>query len=696
MDVMFPSPSSQTSHFFLSLIFGVSYAFYLFHLFENERFFEMLSPLEREMSFRTEQGLFYSYYKNVVDGGLENFFNQTWTRLVHNKETEYPSVINTLQRMNIYPEILLGVGHGIFTHPTLGNQAHWQSCYSVRRRDDTKVETCSGPANPAYFYVGSIFFLQAIGCIALFFLCLRVAGGNIWGSVFGQIMLYFNLYQVTRAQWAPPLREHFAMPFFHTTILCITNIISVKERSHHDWGNRNQAMLFFSTLLFVLPWQFAPFALCVPAGSLYAMHLSGFLAAPTLQKIFVPQLLAMVVASILQFGNQMLVTSWFNTFVLSALLQMGLIPRKSPTIRVTAVLALITIIKASCLLFLKALDDSHIFSILKSKVFSSDLDWHAAIYICSPEFDFMGLNDLKDLTVTLLLPLAVFFVCLVFTTAVMAHVEAPIIFLAIVGICFSGAAIVIMRLKVFMNPLLVVLACGISNRRLMQRLTVALGLGQKVSVWYHRATLVFILGLSAVRGLENINLQLARVGEYENFELEQLFETINDKAPLDSAFAGPMPLMANLKLSTGRNIVIHPHYEDRNLRARVKSLYRMIAVFDDEVLHKSFSALGVDFVVLDNVWCSRQRRPGCSLQEMYIADARQQGEENKLYMMPGPSNKKTFCERWMQGTKSEINSALFGRVWRNRRYGVLYVRKVEKDETPIKNKCISSEQGASN
>ena len=54
------------------------------------------------------------------------------------------------------------------------------------------------------------------------------------------------------------------------------------------------------------------------------------------------------------------------------------------------------------------------------------------------------------------------------------------------------------------------------------------------------------------------------MGEYSNVAQEELIDWINGGGvPLgpSGAMAGPMPVMANLLLSTKRPIINHPHYE---------------------------------------------------------------------------------------------------------------------------------------
>lgn len=220
-------------------------------------------------------------------------------------------------------------------------------------------------------------------------------------------------------------------------------------------------------------------------------------------------------------------------------------------------------------------------------------------------------------------------------------------------VAFAVLAVLIMRLKLFLTPHMCIMSCLICSRQLFG------WIGEKLKL---QMTVVGILCIMAAQGVVNLQSQWSIIGEFSNYPQEELLEWIKDSTSPTAVFAGAMPTMASVKLSTGRAIVNHPHYEDAGLRARTKMVYAMYSRKPAEEVKRNLIKLQADYFILEDSWCTRRSKPGCSMPEIWdVEDAENAG-------------KVPLCTLMSRDSRPH-----FSTVFHNNIYKVLRVPKTARD-----------------
>ncbi|XP_043396547.1 probable C-mannosyltransferase DPY19L1 isoform X2 [Chelonia mydas] len=625
--------------FILAALAGVLHWCHITTLFENDRHFSHLSTLEREMAFRTEMGLYYSYFKTIVEA--PSFWNGMWM-IMNDKLTEYPLVINTLKRFNLYPEVVLASWYRIYTGVMDFIGLQTKTCWTVNRGEGlSPVESCEGLGDPASFYVAVIFLLNGV-MMSLFFIYGTYLSGSRLGGLVTVSCYFFNHGECTRVMWTPPLRESFSYPFLVLQMLLLTYILRTPNI------NRGSLIaLCVSNVFFMLPWQFAQFVLLTQAS--------------------------LALCFILMFGNSMLLTSYYaaSLAVIWGILELSpkLLKRSRREVSLWAIEGFAWLFGTVTLKYLTSrifgvADDAHISNLLKSK-FIGYKDFDTLMYTCAAEFDFMEKETPIRYTKTLLLPivLVVFGVIIMkaikYTVWVLSQKDlceredhfnhGELVYHALQLLAYTVLGILIMRLKLFLTPHLCVMASLICSKQLFGWLFGKI----------QPKTLVFaILAIMAIEGSANLQNQWNIMGEFSNLPQEELLEWIKSSTRQDAVFAGAMPTMASVKLSALRPIVNHPHYEDAGLRARTKIVYSMYSRKPAKEVKKDLLKLGVNYYILEESWCIRRTKPGCSMPEIWDVEE------------PANAGKIPLCNRMSKDPRPYFNT-----VFQNSIYRVLKVTR---------------------
>ncbi|XP_030250411.1 dpy-19-like 1, like [Sparus aurata] len=659
----------------LAALTGYLHWHHLSQLFENDRHFSHLSNLEKEMAFRTEMGLYYSYYKTIIEAPS---FLAGLHMVMNDRLTEYPLVINTLKRFNLYPEVVLASWYRIYTGVMGYFGIPTKMCWSINRGEGlTPVDSCEGMGDPAYFYVSCVFLLNG-AMMSLFFIYGAYLSGSRLGGVVTTMCFFFNHGESTRVMWTPPLRESFAYPFLVLQMLLLTYILRTRNPSRTA-----MVALGVSNLCFMLPWQFAQFVLLTQVASLFASYILGYLAASKMQSILVTHMITLGVCFILMFGNSMLLTSFYASSLVSIWVIIALRHRFAQVFRPGIVIWVMqglawvgstVLLKFMLSTILCASDDAHISGLIKSK-FTSYKDFHTLMYTCAAEFDFIELETPLRYLKTLLLPINMLVVALIAGRTVQDIVrflrdggktadvdeaagsessgKGELVYHSLQLVAFTVLAVLIMRLKLFLTPHMCIMASLVCSKQLFG------WIGEKSK---HQIVVFALMAIMAIQGVANLQAQWGIIGEFSNLPQEELLDWIQENTLPDSVFAGAMPTMASVKLSTGRPIVNHPHYEDTGLRERTKLVYSMYSRMSGETVKRNLMKLGVDFFVLEDSWCTRRTRPGCSMPEIWdIEDPQNVG-------------KVPLCTHMSRNSRPHFTT-----VFSNDIYKVLKVPKATKD-----------------
>ncbi|XP_068616423.1 protein C-mannosyl-transferase DPY19L3 [Brachionichthys hirsutus] len=666
---------------------GLLCCIYLATLHENDLWFSNIKEVEREISFRTECGLYYSYFKQMLQAPS---IQEGLSELIHDNLTESKRTINLLQRMNIYQEVFLSVFYRL-----LPVQSYLE---------------------PVYFYIYTVFSLQAVYVIGLYLTAWLLSGSWLAGALAG-VWYILNRVDTTRVEFTISLRENWSLPFLALQVAAISCYLRPRltavQQKVMVW------LMYVTTFCFCLTWQFNQFILLVQALVIFALDCADILTTKQVTTLYLVQVSGLLSVWLLQFCNAMLLGSLVLSFIVAALFvkywQSGLktgslLARLAKLLLHTAMVLLLTfIVNYLAKKALQLRSDEHIFKFIKSKLaFGPTRDFDASLYLCEEAFGLLPLDTVERLAGTLLLyPYVVTLLLLsgVIAVAALQNMSRPsrgspedrkgtremhgvairpdVAYNLLHTLFYGLLAVSTMRMKyIWTGHMCAVAAYGVCGEELWTLLFNTLRCNTKVLLGLARyAVPLLIIGCLYYKFWPKMMEEFSELREFYDPDTVELMTWISTKTPKDAVFAGSMQLLAGIKLCTGRGLTNHPHYEDKDLRERTRQVYQVYAQRSPGDVHRILRAAGADYVVLENSVCyERRHRRGCRLRDLldlangHIMDGPGENDPD-LISAPHPR----FCEAIK--TDGAAYTSLFTRAFQNKTFHVYHLKKKRKKST---------------
>nr|XP_033796292.1 probable C-mannosyltransferase DPY19L3 isoform X3 [Geotrypetes seraphini] len=661
-----------------AVLLGLLTSFYVATLHENDLWFSNIKEVEKEISFRTECGLYYSYYKQFLHASS---IKQGFLELIYDNRTESMRTINILERMNVYQEVFLSL-----LYRSLPIKQFLE---------------------PVYFYIYTLFGLQAVHVIALYVASWLLSGTWLSGLL-AALWYIVNRIDTTRVEFTIPLRENWALPFFAVQIAAITSFLKPDLKPFQK--RLSLLAVFVSTFLFSLSWQFNQFMMLIQALGIFFLDCFGMLPAEKVIWLYVIQATCLQLVWVFQFFNSMILGSLFFSFVVSALIARKLQKNLKTGsffarlgrlfLRLLLMMCLTIIINGSVKKILHLQSDEHIFKFIKAKFgFGVTRDFDANLYLCEEAFGPLPFSTFERLSETLLFYayagtlfiLLIVAVCVFFQNLsgsasippvdkqdrVRIALKPETAYNLMHTILFGCLALSTMRMKYLWTSHMCVFASfGLCSVEVWELILKAAHLykPQRIKVIRYSIPILIILYLY-YKFWPRVADEMSELREFYDPDTVELMQWIKSNTPKNAVFAGSMQLLAGVKLCTGRILTNHPHYEDKNLRERTKQVYQIYAKRSPEEVHSILRSFGTDYMILEDSICYERRHSrGCRLRDLLDMDNGHIMDgpgENEPDLKPSPFPR--FCDEIKRDLPSY--SIYFTPVFRNKTFHVYRLAK---------------------
>lgn len=657
---------------------GMLYAGYLSGYHDRKFWFSTRQELEQEISFQGGSGLYYHYYKRMLAAPT---FHRGFYDLMVDNRTVSGQTFNAVERFFLYPELITSF------------------IYRITESQDW--------VEPVYFYLGTVFGLQAL-CVTALFVCSWAMSGTCVAGMLAVSWFVINRQDATKVDQGVPLRENWALPYFSCQVAALTGFLT------NNLGSASEMFCYLTmsatTFTFLLLWEHGHYVLFVQGLCLFLLDSLDLVPHRKTADINKVYLSSLFLAYLFQFQNSSLLSSPLLSLLIGSVLaryfqrkmKMGPLVARMMKLLLHFHLVFTSAITFSYLIkkLLPVASGDFTLKFLEVKFgLNTTTDFVTNYLLCQDGLRGAGQGLYLRLTQTSVLPffVLVFIVCLLSALqtafrrlsgqpissslrlqdgpigeqpAVLYHLLHTSLF-GLLTLLFDGV-------KYLWTPYVCVFtAFGVCSPDLWMTVFKWLRLKSihPVVLSLILSTAVpTIIGFSLWREFyPRVLAELADLQEFYDPDTLELITWIRSQVPAAAVFAGSPLLLGTIKLCSGSVVTSLPVYSDVGLLRRTEDTYQVYAMRSAENVYKRLAAQKTNYVVVEESICNDVHpRKGCRVKDLLDVSNRHVVQDgSQLFSSSKPGR---FCQEIKMNYSPYTN--YFTRVFWNRSYHVYKVNSV--------------------